>query len=151
HAPPPNTTSYESWRFDPVWVEPAGPLEIPARAPAVYDIHGAILFRDEIQPAPVASLERDAKLHWNLARKSFAEPRLQNRLYGDFDHVQTAPAEGNPTIETYKDTLNRVWTLRTWKLRRENFEIVSLGRETDKRDGHIVLTSVVPLSREDGA
>jgi hypothetical protein len=59
--------------------------------------------------------------------------------------------EAPALTEDYIDTQGRSWTARTWKLRHEDFSIVSLGRETDDQRGHIVLVCVVRFSQVDGA
>lgn len=138
------------WRFAPEYLEPPLAQAIHPDRPGTYNIHGAILIRDALSSKPVASLNDNPGMHLRLARKSFDDAMVRTSLNTDYEPLLAARVE-SPTSERYRDTHNRDWIARTWKLEDEDFSIVSLGRETDDKRGHITLACVVRMSRVDGA
>jgi hypothetical protein len=138
------------WRFVPEYLEPPSSQTIQPDRPGTFNIHGAILVRDALSARPVASLNGDANMHLRLARRTFEDAMVRVSLSSDYEPLLAASAEP-PKSERYRDTHERDWIARTWKLADEDFSIVSLGRETDDKRGHIVLACVVRMSRVDGA
>jgi trypsin-like peptidase len=136
-----NTAGAETWR---------PPQTLARDALRVYNIHGAILIRDVPRARAVAGLRRNPRPHFDLAHRCFDDARLRVQLASSYDILMRKAARP-PQTDDYSDTHGRAWVFRSWQLEQEDFYLVSLGRETGDGLAHIVLATVVPGSRRDGA